>query len=558
MADTIYDVIQVGYGPVSKMMAIMLARKGHRVAIFERFPEIYPLPRADCIDHEIYRVMHANGLGSELDEFTSPAPLYRWFNAEWKELLCIDWTAESISGGQEVNFVHQPSVERSLDKVVRGTGAISLQKGWEAIDLTQAFDHVELTLRNTGTKATKTVKARYVVGCDGANSFIRSKIGSAQDDLGFEADWLVIDLILKEGITVEGLGIPACGQYCNPVRPTTIVPGGMQGNRVCRRWEFMRLPHESKAEMEKVERVWQLLDGWIKPDQADLVRHTVYTFRSLVATKWRDRRIMVAGDAAHVMPPFMGQGMCAGMRDAWNLTWKLDLALKGQAGEALLDTYQAERAPHVSDVIRASMFLGKIICISDPAEAAARDDAFLTGKVPPPAPFPILTDGLLDRGTYGTPKGIAGQLSPHGTIEMAGRQGRFDQVVGLGFVLMMAPGVEKSHLSAAARAFLETLGAKIVTLSSNEKTPGSITDVNGKLTDFMAAANVKAMIVRPDFYLFGAAETSAGINDLVSSLQSQLVRLGFTGRASETVTIGAATAPGPLKSLVSAIGRAFR
>ena len=159
----------------------------------------------------------------------------------------------------------------------------------------------------------------------------------------------------------------------------------------------------------------------MQPDQADLIRHTVYTFRSLVADKWRDRRVMLAGDAAHVMPPFMGQGMCAGMRDAINLSWKLDMILKGQAHDKLLDAYQPERAPHVSDIINISIFLGQIICIPDIEESQKRDAMFLSGKAPPMAPFPILTDGLLERDAFGAPKGIAGQLAPHRSRGSKGR-----------------------------------------------------------------------------------------------------------------------------------------
>jgi 3-(3-hydroxy-phenyl)propionate hydroxylase/flavoprotein hydroxylase len=532
MSDKIFDVVQVGYGPVGKSMAIMLSRLGYQVAVFERFPEIYPLPRAVCIDHEIYRVLHANGLGRQLEEFTSPAPLYRWFNADWKELLSIDWTTESISGGQETNFVHQPSVEKALDAVVRETPNVSLQTGWEAIDVKQTRDHVELTVRNAESNVSQVVKSRYLVGSDGANSFVRGAIGSGREDLGFEADWLVIDLLLKEGVTVENLGIPACGQYCNPARPTTIVPGGLEGDRVCRRWEFMRLPHETKAEMETTEKVWELLGAWIRPDQADLVRHTVYTFRSLVADKWRDGRIVIAGDAAHVMPPFMGQGMCAGMRDAWNLTWKLDLLLKGIVGEGLLDAYQLERAPHVSDIIRASIFLGQIICIPDPAEAAKRDELFLSGHAPPPAPFPILTDGVLDRGADGKPKGLAGQLAPHATVRTPRGEGRFDQVVGVGFVLLLAPGVELSTLSAGNLAFLDTLGAKIVALGDK---PGEVADVQGKFTAFLAEANANAMLVRPDFYIFGSAAEVQGANALVGALRAQLEAYGFEARGARAV-----------------------
>ena len=532
MSESMYDVVQVGYGPVSKSLAIMLSRLGYRIAVFERFPEIYPLPRAVCIDHEIYRVLHANGLGRQLDEFTSPAPLYRWFNADWKELLCIDWTQESISGGQGTNFVHQPSVERSLHEVVCETPNVSLNLGWEAVGLKQTADHAELTVRNVETGVTRIVKSRYLVGMDGANSFVRGAIGSGREDLGFEADWLVIDLTLKPGVTVESLGIPLCGQYCNPVRPTTIVPGGMDGDRICRRWEFMRLPHETREEMETTEKVWELLGGWIKPDQADLIRHTVYTFRSLVADKWRDGRVLLAGDAAHVMPPFMGQGMCAGLRDVWNITWKLDLLLRGVVGDGLLDTYQQERAPHVSDVIRASIFLGQIICIPDVAEAAKRDELFLSGAAPPPAPFPILTDGLLDRDASGKPRGLAGQLSPHATVRLRKSEGRFDQIVGLGFLVILAPGVEASAISGSNRAFLSQLGARVVTLGDQ---PDDVEDLQTKFTCFLKAANADAIIVRPDFYIFGDASGDQGVNSLVDGLRAQMNSFGFEARAARAV-----------------------
>ena len=533
MSERIFDVVHVGYGPVSKTLAIMLARLGHDVAIFERFGDVYPLPRAVCIDHEIYRVLHANGLGPQLKQFTSPAPKYRWFSPKWEELLCIDWTAESVSGGSEVNFVHQPSVERSLDQVVRTTNAITLEMGWEAIDARQENDFVELTVRNTATQATKTVRARYLVGLDGANSFVRGKIGGSQHDLGFEADWLVIDLLLKPGVTVESLGIPECGQYCNPVRPTTIVPGGIEGDRVCRRWEFMRLPHETKAELEKDEKVWELLGSWIRPDQADVVRHTVYSFRSLVADRWRDGRMLIAGDAAHVMPPFMGQGMCSGLRDAWNLAWKLNLVLKGVANDHILDTYQVERAPHVSDIIKASIFLGKIICIPDVAEAAKRDEMFLSGKAPPPAPFPILTDGLLNRGADGKPAVPAGQLSPHGLVYSREGAGRFDDVVGLGFVLLLNSDIDPNALSSANRAFLAALGARIVVMSPSVDSEPTVIDLQGKYSAYLAAAGLRALIVRPDFYVFGGASDAKGADRLIDDLRRQMAAFGISGLATE-------------------------
>ena len=519
MSEPIYDVIQVGYGPVSKAMAIFLSRRGHNVGVFERFPEVYPLPRAVCIDHEIARVMRANGLGPQLDAVTSPAPLYRWFNAEWKELLCIDWRKESISGGPEVNFIHQPSFERSLDVVVRNSSNVSLHMGWEAIDLMQSEDYVELTIRDTNTREVKRVRSRYLIGIDGANSLVRNKIGSGRRDLGFEADWLVIDMLLKDGVTVEQLGIPECGQYCNPVRPTTIVPGGVDNGRTCRRWEFMRLPEETKEEMETTEKVWALLSGWVQPNQADLVRHTVYTFRSLVADKWRDRRVMLAGDAAHVMPPFMGQGMCAGMRDAINLSWKLDMILKDEASDKLLDSYQSERAPHVTDIINISIFLGQIICIPDIEESQKRDAMFLSGNAPPMAPFPILTDGLLERDASGAPRGIAGQLAPHAIVIGPNGEGRLDEVEGTGFNLIMAPG---ARVSPETTAFIKGRGGKVVTIADKSGAPGAIVDIQGKLMGLLEAAEVDAILVRPDFYIYGSACGFGDADRLVQSLRADL------------------------------------
>ena len=402
--------------------------------------------------------------------------------------------------------------------------------GWEAIDLMQSEDYVELTVRDMTTRETKRVRSRYLVGIDGANSLVRGKIGSGRKDLGFEADWLVIDMVLKDGVTVEQLGIPECGQYCNPVRPTTIVPGGIDNGRTCRRWEFMRLPEETKEEMETTEKVWALLSGWVQPDQADLVRHTVYTFRSLVADKWRDRRVMLAGDAAHVMPPFMGQGMCAGLRDAVNLSWKLDMVLKGLSDDKLLDSYQPERAPHVTDIIGISIFLGQIICIPDIEESQKRDEMFLTGKAPPMAPFPILTDGLLRRDASGAPAGVAGQLAPHAIVAGPNGEGRVDEIEGTEFNLFLAPGVS---VSAQSAAFIERLGGKVVRLAEASGAPGAIVDTSGKILSFLESSRANALLVRPDFYIFGAASGEEGVERLVEALGTNLRTLGLADKVAE-------------------------
>ena len=517
-----FDVIQVGYGPVSKASALFLERLGWKVGVFERFEEVYPLPRAVCIDHELYRVLHAAGLGDVANRVCNDAPTYRWFNAEWRELLAIDWAAGSVSGGSEVNFIHQPSFEWAMDERIKASDRIALHFNAEATAIRQDADSATVTIRDTKSGATRDYTARYLIGIDGANSFVRESLGIGRTDLGFEADWLVIDFALNGGLTARDLGIPDCGQYANPIRPTTIVPGGTEADgRILRRWEFMRLPHETREEMVREEKVWDLLDAWIKPDQGELIRHAIYTFRSLVADRFQEGRIFLAGDAAHVMPPFMGQGMCAGLRDVWNLCWKLDLVLRGRAGPPLLETYTPERAPHVTDVIRISMFLGSIICMPDPEEARKRDEMFLGGNAPRPAPFPILTDGLLERDARGAVVAPAGELSCAGTVRFAGRTGRYDSFVAPGgFTLVVQDGFA---LPETAQRLCGEAGVQIVTVADRRTAAdGQIGDTQGQFGRFMIDRGLQALLVRPDFYLFGAATDGPRLDALLADFSRQM------------------------------------
>lgn len=537
----VYDVLQVGYGPVSEVLALTLARNGHSVAIFEQWKERYTLPRAVCIDHEMFRMLSGIGMRDELPAVSHPAPPYRWFNSEWKELLHIDWSAEAISGGTDVNFVHQPTLETMFDAKVRQCPQIDLNLGWKVTAIRQTPAYAEIEARNTDTGEIRKARAKYLIGVDGANSLVRQSIGSTQEDRGFQADWLVIDILPNEGVTLD---IPPAAQYCNPARPTTIVPAGIKNGRYYRRWEFMRMPGESIEHLERIETAWKLLEPWVKPEQAKIIRHKVYNFRSLIADKWRHERILIAGDAAHVMPPFMGQGMCAGLRDNWNLAWKLDLVLKGQANDSLLDTYQVERRPHARDVIDLSMYLGKVICISDPKVAAQRDQAFFEGTAPPPPPFPSLAHGIVQRDSSGEVASPAGALCPHGTVFYKGRSGRFDDLVGLGFVLVLRNADVRRALTKESIAVLRQLGGHIVHIAETEGGDGSVVDLDHKFTPYMDELGLAAMLVRPDFFMYGGARKVEHIQTLVADLAADLRRHGvcITSDASHEARNGALSA----------------
>ena len=525
--EPVYDVVQIGYGPVSQVLALMLARQGHRVAVVERWSEPFALPRAVCIDHEAARILRALGLGEGLARVSRPAPRYEWFNAEWDTLLSIDWSAASVSGGPEVNFVHQPSLEAEFRAAVREQPGAALHLGWELVGFTDHGDHVAVEVREVEGGATRTLRTRYLIGADGANSLVRETLGIEREDRGFHADWLVVDMLLNPGVVLD---IPACGQYCNPARPTTIVPGGVPAGaaegRVCRRWEFMRLPHESREALQDEGYVWSLLEPWVRRDQAELIRHTIYTFRSLIADSWRQGRVLLVGDAVHVMPPFMGQGMCAGIRDAWNLSWKLDALLRDEADDTLLDSYATERRPHVSAVIDASIYLGKVICIADPDEAAERDRAFKAGTHDPLPAFPHLTTGILARDAHGALAPMAGLLSPHGTVRWQGREGRWDEVVGLGFCVIVRDADPASLLRPNQLRMLAQLGARVVGIAAAPR-GDLVVDLEGGYAAFLDAHGAAAMITRPDFYVFGGVVEAAGLAGLVDTLIASLADSGF-------------------------------
>ena len=283
----------------------------------------------------------------------------------------------------------------------------------------------------------------------------------------------------------------------------------------------MLLPGETPDEIEKEERIWELLKPWAGPDRLELVRSKVYTFRSLLAQSWRDGRLLLAGDAAHVMPPFMGQGMCAGIRDAWNLTWKLGMILDGKASASLLDSYQMERMPHVSQIIDLSIYLGKIICMPDPAEAEKRDLAFKTGSAPPPPDFPHLTDGILHR-VDGSVQHGAGLLGPHVSVAMEDARGRLDDLAGLGFLFVSTGADPQKTLGPDTLKALRTIGVSFLPLAAKDSSTG-VVDLDGRLEPFMDRQGWDAMIVRPDFYTFGGASGEADrtvlAEDFLRSLQ---------------------------------------
>ncbi|MEU1013941.1 bifunctional 3-(3-hydroxy-phenyl)propionate/3-hydroxycinnamic acid hydroxylase [Streptomyces sp. NPDC005890] len=518
------DVLVVGYGPVGSVLSVLLAQRGWRVTVLERRRRPYTLPRATSFDGETARLLAGTGIGGELGRITEPGTGYQWRTADGRTLLDIEFTTEGPYGWPDANTMHQPALEEVLAARAAQLPGITVLRDRRVVDITDGPDGVTVTAEDD-EGAPRTFTARWVVGCDGANSFVRDRMGVSVTDLGFSYEWLLCDVELREPRAFE----PTNVQLCDPARPTTLVGSG-PGHR---RWEFMRLPGERAADLNREETAWRLLAPFdVTPDTARLLRSTTYIFQARWADEWRAGHVLLAGDAAHLMPPFAGQGMCSGVRDVVGLAWRLDLVLRGTAPESLLDSYTEERRAQVRESILASVQLGRLICVTDAADAAERDATVLAnrrGRGPGrPDPARPVTCGLLHR-----PEGAdadtrvppAGEVLPHGRL-LGPAGAPLEDPVDRGFVLFAKAETEPA-LSPDRLSFLRDVGAGVVRLwpvgTSYDGTAGATdaVDADGVLRAYLDRYGATALLVRPDYHVFGTAAGPAGVSALVDDLRAQ-------------------------------------
>ena len=380
-----FDVAIVGLGPAGASLANLLGQAGLSVVVFERETAIYPLPRAIHFDGEVMRIFNGMGLKREIEAATRPGfKNMRFVNAQNQVLLVRGGsTAVGPHGCANNHYFHQPQLEAVLRDGLARFPQVRVLLRHEVFAITEDSEGAWLSVENMSNGSLVKFRAKYVIGCDGARSLVRRLMDSSMEDLGLHQPWLVFDAILKRDVDLPDHTV----QHCDPARPMTYC--NVIGQR--RRWEIMLMPGDDAQAIARPENVWKMLARWITPDDADLERAVVYTFHSVIARGWRRGRLMIAGDSAHQTPPFLGQGMCAGIRDAANLAWKLAMVLRGSAPDALLDTYESEREPHVRAFIALAVKLGDVIQTTDPALAAERDRKFQAGS---PEVFQFPAPGL--------------------------------------------------------------------------------------------------------------------------------------------------------------------
>ena len=488
------DCVVVGGGPVGLLTAVLLGQAGLTVSVVERWPQRYPLPRACTIDHEALRILQAAGFMAEHADLFEPSRGerggYEFRNGDGDLLQAIDWNRPAESGWANTNGFYQPDLEAALEELAVATPGVRVHRGWTFHALTQDADGVCVRVASADQPAAQ-VRARWLVGADGANSTVRSALGIDVGDSGFEADWLVVDYepLVDENWTAF------VTQYCDPAQPATAVNSG-PGRR---RFEFMRRADTTVEELGRDSTAWRLMAPWgVTPETARLERHAVYTFRGRWARTWREGNVFLAGDAAHLMPPFMGQGLCSGLRDARALTWRLAMVHRGLATPEVLDTYGPERTGHVREIIDEAVAAGRVICELDVERAAARDAAMRDAVTREP-PHPRLGTPSLTLPS----RGADGRLAPQGRVRAGDRAGLFDDVVGGGWQLVSRVGDPLEALDAEATSWFRRIGVAV-----DVSVTGPVEDVDHAYARWFDAHGCDAFLARPDFYVFAAGEHS--------------------------------------------------
>lgn len=343
------DVMILGGGPVGCFLATVLNDMGVSNVVVDRDVVPYQLPRAIVMDDEILRACHDHGMGDWLQKNTENLERADFLGPTGEVVIGSDIPPLGLQGVPPVVVHYQPELDTMLRAEAEKRGSV-VKWGRTATAVVDHGDHVVTTLDNA-----EMVQSRWYVACDGASSWTRKTLGLTLEDLRFDQEWLVVDIELNEGAEVDlPLGVR---QYCNTDRPFTYV----KGVRRFRRWEFQVQEHEDAAALNTEAGLWNLLSSMVLPHQARIVRSAVYRFHAVVAPHMQKGNVFLAGDSAHQTPPFAGQGLNSGMRDAMNIAWKMAFVKRGLMGERVLDTYTEERAPHVRSTIAHAVDMGRLI-----------------------------------------------------------------------------------------------------------------------------------------------------------------------------------------------------
>jgi 3-(3-hydroxy-phenyl)propionate hydroxylase len=496
---TVVPVVIVGAGPTGATAATLLAQYGIRCIVLDRRSSVYPQPRAVHMDDEVFRIVARLGIADEFAAISRPARGLRLVDNTMRVLAEFHRdTVRSIHGFPQANMFDQPDFEALLRTNLKRYPCVEFRGDAEVTEVAEdGQGHVRITFGDRADGTKHVVKANYVLGCDGANSVVRSCIGTRMHDLRFDQRWLVVDIATTADLD-QWDGVH---QVCDPVRAATYMRIG--GTRY--RWEFRLLPAETEDDFADLDALHPLIAPWVRHvphADLELVRVAEYTFRAKFADRWRRGNIMLLGDAAHLTPPFIGQGMGAGLRDAMNLAWKLAGVLNGSLPPGVLDTYEQERKPH------ARYMIGLALAIGWSMTAGGEVGNLIRRSVVPRLHFvPGLRSKIVDGRTPALnrsvmviktrkPRQLAGTLCPNPVLADGER---LDKVLGGSFAI-----VSTRRPTEYERALLENRGAVV-----------HIAKRGSQLERWLRRGHAAAAVIRPDRTVMCAGRNLTALCDAV-------------------------------------------
>ena len=500
-----FDVAIIGLGPAGSMAALLLESYGMKVLCIDREKEIYNLPRAVTVSDQGFRMCQLAGID---DIYLKNSTILGGAYFSDKNLEIIGGSID-LKGFVSANvwpassLFHQPFTDRDIrNKLENSNVEIILEH--EFISLNQNQDSVSFKTINLRNQEIKEFTSRYLIGSDGGSSVVRKQLDIPQEDLNYNRDWVVIDVELNNP---DKLGDKLI-QVCDKERLATFVPSHLP----FRRWEFIIHEHEDKESFLKDTIIHELISKWLKPEEYRIIRKAVYQFHSVIAKNFQKGNCFLVGDAAHQAPPFMGEGMMSGYRDAVNLSWKIATSIKNKLNANLIDTYEIERIPHSRFVVKNSAGIGELMEAYAEAETPEQVSQDLVQKGYGSFILPNLTKGLFFGGKADESMN-AGEIFPQ-PVEFENKEivRRMDHILGKGFSLISNYPLE---ISEDNHEFLDLLGCKLVTLEKKYIAE------NPWMKPLLEKD--RTYLVRPDRYIFGSTNSNISIDMLINDLKMRIM-----------------------------------
>jgi len=499
-----YDIAIIGYGPVGAMAANMFGSSDLNIVVIEPKKEIWDIPRAVALDGQAQRIFQSCGIINDIP--VNPIDGLTFINKNGQKLVYVDFTEHSTPNGysETVGF-SQPNLERTLRSRAELYKNITFKLGSSLSGLIATENNNELTVINNLTNNTEIISSTYLLACDGADSFVRKKLSIPSFDYKCEQDWIVVDYELDPKYEIQ------CSphQICDYQRPTTLAP--IMGRHI--RWEFKYNSDDNQAEMEDEQNIREMMRPHAWRINADLdistgklLRASKYRFHGLIADNFKSNNCFLLGDSAHQMPPFLGQGLCQGVKDVYNLHWKLTGVINGTYSKKILDTYSLERKAIVKSVTETAIKQGNIVGTQNKYVALVRDFILNCARQFPALlnffqfyhPWPI-KEGLIDKTLFKNKSN--GIVIPQPDTNIKIEDKAFDQYIGYKFALLVFDQDQEVFDKIKSLDSVKIFDGNIHLLN-----PTHPFNADKSFVEWQKKHNISAVIIRPDRHVYGCCD----------------------------------------------------